>query len=61
MEFGNIVAPNVQYCDEQDKEIVSKFSKLYGWFDPGKDKQHAENDLMILVYIQEQMMMKNLS
>ena len=45
-ESGNIVAPNAQYRDEQDKEIGSKFSELYGCFDPGKDKQHAEYDLI---------------
>ena len=43
---GNIVAPNTQYRDEQDKEIGSKFSELFGCFDPGKDKQHAEYDLI---------------
>ena len=43
---GNIVAPNTQYRDEQDKEIGSKFSKLFGCFDPEKDKQHAEYDLI---------------
>ena len=45
-ESSNIVAPNSQYRDEQDKEIGSKFSELYGCFDPGKDKQHVEHDLM---------------
>ena len=45
-ESGNIVAPNSQYRDEQDKEIGSKFSELYGCFDLGKDKQHAEYDLI---------------
>ena len=54
-ESDSIVAPNTQYRDEQDKEIGSKVSELFGCFDPGKDKQNAE-----LVYIQEQMMMKNL-
>ena len=45
-ESGNIVAPNAQYRDEQDKEIGSKLSELFGCFDPGKDKQHAEYDLI---------------
>ena len=45
-ESRNIVAPNSQYRDEQDKEIGSKFSELYGCFDPGKDKQHTEYDLI---------------
>ena len=44
-ESGNIVAPNAQYRDEQDREISSKLSELFGCFDPGKDKQHAEYDL----------------
>ena len=41
-----LAAPLAQYRDEQDKEIGSKFSDLYGCFDPGKDKQHAEYDLI---------------
>ncbi|CAB4028779.1 ATP-dependent DNA helicase PIF1 [Paramuricea clavata] len=45
-EFGNIVAPNAQYRDEQDKDIGSKVSELFGCFDPGKDKQHTEYDLI---------------
>ena len=45
-ESGNIVAPNSQYRNEQHKEIGLKFSELYGCFNPGKDKQHAEYDLI---------------
>ena len=45
-ESGNIVAPNAQYRDEQDREIGSKVSELFGCFDPGKDKQHTEYDLI---------------
>ena len=45
-ESGSIVAPNAQYRDEQDREIGSKLSELFGCFDPGKDKQHAEYDLI---------------
>ena len=45
-ESGNIVAPNAQYRDEQDREIGSKLSELFGCFDPGRDKQHAEYDLI---------------
>ncbi|CAB4042533.1 ATP-dependent DNA helicase PIF1, partial [Paramuricea clavata] len=45
-EFGNVVAPNAQYRDEQDKDIGSKESDLFGCFDPGKDKQHTEYDLI---------------
>ncbi len=43
---GNIVAPNTQHRDEQDKEIGPKVSELFGCFDPGKDKQHVEYDLI---------------
>ena len=35
-----------QYRDEQDKEIGSKASELFGCFDPGKDKQHVQYDLI---------------
>ena len=42
----NIVAPNAQYRDEQDKEIGSNVSELFGCFDPGKDKQHSEYGLI---------------
>ena len=45
-EFGAVVAPNAQYWDEQDKEIGSKASELFGCFDPGKNKQHAEYGLI---------------
>ena len=45
-EFGNVVAPNAQYRDEQDKDIGSKESELFGCFDPDKDKQHTEYDLI---------------
>ena len=45
-EFGNVVAPNAQYRDEQDKDIGSKETELFGRFDPGKDKQHTEYDLI---------------
>ena len=45
-ENENIVAPNAQYRDEQDKEIGSNVSELFGCFDPSKDKQHSKYDLM---------------
>ena len=45
-EPGNIVALNTQYQDEQDREIGSKMSELFGCFDPGKNKQHADYDLI---------------
>ena len=40
------MAPNSQYRDEQNKEIGSKFGDLYECFNPGKDKQHSEYDLI---------------
>ncbi len=40
-DLGNLVAPNTQYRDEQDEEI-----ELFGCFDAGKDKQHAQYDLI---------------
>ena len=42
----NLVAPNTQYRDEQDREIGPKASELFGCFDPGKDKQHSQYDLI---------------
>ena len=36
----------MQYRDEQDEEIGPKTSELFGCFDPGKDKQHAQYDLI---------------
>ncbi len=45
-ESSTVVAPNAQYRDEQDKEIGSKASELFGCFDPGNDKQHVEYDLI---------------
>ena len=51
-EYANTVAPNAQYRDEQDKDIGSKMSELYGCFDPGRDKQHAQYDLINDIGIQ---------
>ena len=42
----NLVAPNTQYRDEQDREIGPKASELFGCFDPEKNKQHAQYDLI---------------
>ena len=41
-----IVAPNAQYQDDRDREICSKEAELFGCFDPGKDKQHSQYDLI---------------
>ena len=43
--LSNVVAPNAQYRDEQDREIGPKVSELFGCFDPGKDKQYGKYDL----------------
>jgi len=40
------VAPNSQHRDEQDQEIGTKPSPLFGCFDPGTNKQHNQYDLM---------------
>ena len=40
------VAPNTQHRDEQDQEIGTKRSPLYGCFDPGTNTQHNQYDLM---------------
>ena len=40
------VAPNTQHRDEQDQEIGTKPSPLFGCFDPGTNKQHNQYDLM---------------
>ena len=45
-EVNNIVAPNAQYRDEQDEEIGPKVSELFGCFDPGKEKQHSQYNLI---------------
>ncbi|XP_028408636.1 uncharacterized protein LOC114531181 [Dendronephthya gigantea] len=39
---NNLVTPNTQYRDEQDREIGPKASELFGCFDLGKNKQHAQ-------------------
>jgi len=40
------VAPNTQHRDEQDQEIGTKPSPLFGCFDPGTNKQHNQYELM---------------
>ncbi len=45
-EYSTVVAHNAQHRDEQDKEIGSKASELFGCFDPGKDKRHVEYNLI---------------
>ena len=42
----NLVAPNTQYRDEQDREIGTRASELFGCFDPTNDKQHTQYDLI---------------
>jgi len=43
---GPTVAPNAQHVNEQDKQTEKKASELYGCFDPGKNQQHNQYDLM---------------
>ncbi|CAB3995588.1 ATP-dependent DNA helicase PIF1 [Paramuricea clavata] len=54
----NLVASNTQHRDEQDREIGPKASELFGCFDPGKDKQHAQydliNDIALIRYLNSQ-------
>lgn len=40
------MAPNAQHRDEQDQEIGTKPSPLFGCFDPGKNEQHNQDNLM---------------
>jgi len=39
------VAPNTQHRDEQDQEMGTKPSPLFGCFDPSTNKQHYQYDL----------------
>ena len=41
----NLVAPNTQYRDEQDREIGTRASELFGCFDPTNDKQHTQYEI----------------
>jgi len=43
--FDN-VAPNAEHINQQDCTIKDKPSELFGCFDPGKNKQHSQYDLL---------------
>lgn len=45
-EYVGSVAPNSQHLDEKDMIIGQKASDLFGCFDPGKNKQHSQYDLL---------------
>ena len=43
--FDN-VAPNSEHINKQDYAVKDKPSELFGCFDPGKNKQHSQYDLL---------------
>ncbi|EDO28171.1 predicted protein [Nematostella vectensis] len=44
--IGDNVAPNSEHVNEQDRAIKEKPSELFSSFDPGKNKQHNQYDLL---------------
>ncbi|XP_078353763.1 uncharacterized protein LOC144638437 [Oculina patagonica] len=40
------VAPNAEHINKQDCAVEEKPSELFGCFDPGKNKQHSQYDLL---------------
>jgi len=57
--FDN-VAPNAEHLNNQDCAVKQKPSELFGCFDPGKNKQHSQYDLLDDIGIfPEIRMMKN--
>ena len=40
------VAPNAEHINQQDCNVRDKCSKLFGCFDPGKNKQYNQYDLL---------------
>ena len=47
-EYDNFdnVAPNTKHINNQDCTIKNKPSELFGCFDPGKNKQHKQYELL---------------
>ena len=43
--FDN-VAPDAEHINKQDCAVKQKPSELFGCFDPGKNKQHSQYDLL---------------
>ena len=64
--FDN-VAPNAEHINKQDCAVKDKASELFGCFDPGKNKQHIQYDLLDDIGIfprsndQEELVIKHLS
>ena len=44
--IGDNVAPNSEHVNEQDRAAKARPSELFGCFDPGKNKQHSQYDLL---------------
>lgn len=45
-ETTDNVAPNAEHINQQDCTVRDKCSKLFGCFDPGKNKQYNKYDLL---------------
>ena len=64
--FDN-VAPNAEHINQQDCTVKDKPSELFGCFDPGKNKQHNQYDLLDDIGIfprssdQEELVVKRMS
>ena len=64
--FDN-VAPNVEHINQQDCTVKDKPSELFSCFDPGKNKQHNQYDLLDDIGIfprssdQEELVVKRMS
>ena len=64
--FDN-VAPNAEHINKQDCAVKDKPSELFGCFDPGKNKQHNQYDLLDDIGIfprsndQEELVIKRIS
>ena len=64
--FDN-VAPNAEHINQQDCSVEDKPSELFGCFDPGKNKQHNQYDLLDDIGIfprgndQEELVVKRMS
>ena len=61
------VAPNTEHINKQDCAIKDKPSELFGCFDPGKNKEHSQYDLLDDIGIfprssdEEQLLIKRIS
>ena len=65
--IGDNVAPNSEHVNEQDRAAKARPSELFGCFDPGKNKQHSQYDLLDDIGIfprcndQEELVLKRVS